>query len=388
MSDDRSAGPRPLDRLRDRVLADARLQAELAPVPDGARLGERLLALAAGEGIALEAADLAPLLRPDPLGISAWSDSVPLRRAWPGADWLPVAVHDLPDGETMVDWAHFAAARLSQPFFESAILAAAARPFNRLFRYRMRLDDFVAAAAEQALPEPDGFIFHMSRCGSTLVVRMLAALPESAIVSEAPPLGAVARRAAFDGATDPAALLRAMVGAFGRRGGRPFVVKLDFWQTLALPLYRRAFPAVPWLFLLRDPAEVLVSQMERRGAETLPGMVPALGVDAAAPEPVQIVQALAGVCDAAADAGATGGGLFVDYTDLPGALFSAILPHFGIDPGAARPLVEGAAAADTKAQSRPFEPDGSAKHSRADEEVRAAAARLVPVYQRLNALRR
>ncbi|HEX4739089.1 MAG TPA: hypothetical protein VH331_16170 [Allosphingosinicella sp.] len=384
MSDDRSAAP----RLRDRVLADARLQAELAPIEDAAALSERLLALAAEEGIALDPADLAPFLRPDPLGISALSDPVPLRRLWPGADWLPVAVHRLPGGEEVVDWAHLAGAPLTASFFATAVRPIAVRPFNRLFRYRMRLEDFVAAAADEPLPEPDGFIFHMSRCGSTLVAQMLAALPGSEIVSEASPLDAVARHAAFGDGTDAAAMLRAMAGALGRRGGRPFVVKLDFWQALALALYRRAFPTVPWLFLFRDPVEVLVSQMNRRGAETMPGIMPELGVDPAAPEPVQIAQALARICEAAADAAAAGGGLFVDYADLPEAVFSAILPHFRVDPGETRPLMAAAAARDAKTPSQPFESDAQTKRAQADEEIRAASRLLESVHERLTAFHR
>ena len=58
-----------------------------------------------------------------------------------------------------------------------------------------------------------------------------------------------------------AALLRAMIAAFtGRLGGenRHCVVKLDSWHVLALPLFRRAFPQVPWVFLYRDPIDVMV----------------------------------------------------------------------------------------------------------------------------------
>ncbi len=68
-----------------------------------------------------------------------------------------------------------------------------------------------------------------------------------------------------------------MVAAFGRkRSGRErhYVVKLDCWHTLALPLFRRAFPDVPWVFLYRDPVEVLVSQMRQRGMQMVPQYLP------------------------------------------------------------------------------------------------------------------
>ncbi len=375
----------PLDRLRDHILADAALQAELAPLGTET-LSRRLLALAAESGIGVQAADLAPFLRPDPLGISALCDPVPMRGRWPGRDWLPVSVDSLADGTIFVDWAHFAGARLADALFLGAVRASAARPFNRLFRYRMRLDDFVAAAADEILPEPDGFVFHMSRCGSTLVVRMLAALRGSEIVAEAPPLDVAARLAAANYVADPVALLWAMVCAFGRRGGRPFVIKLDFWQALVLPLYRRAFPSVPWLFLFRDPADVLVSQMRSRGMETMVEGSPWL--DPAAPAEDQIAQALAAVCGAAADEAAGRGGLFVDYAALPEAVFTAILPHFGIDAGGeARAAMEAVVTRDAKNPSKPFEADAEAKRTQADERIRVAARRLGPVYERLTRLR-
>src|SRR6266542_3419017 len=40
---------------------------------------------------------------------------------------------------------------------------------------------------------PSGFIFHMSRCGSTLISQMLAALPQNIVISEAGPIDSLLR---------------------------------------------------------------------------------------------------------------------------------------------------------------------------------------------------
>ena len=66
-----------------------------------------------------------------------------------------------------------------------------------------------------------------------------------------------------------------------RRGEQALFVKLDSWHTLALPLFRRAFPSVPWVFLYRDPVEVPVSQLEAAGIQTDPTLQVAhvLGTD-------------------------------------------------------------------------------------------------------------
>ncbi|MEA3004537.1 MAG: hypothetical protein QOH81_3325 [Sphingomonadales bacterium] len=380
---------RPLDRLRALVMADERLQAELAPIEDPAQLSERVLALAAANGIALAASDLADGLRPDPLGISHFSDPLPSHLSWPSPAWRPVAVTGLSGRGAAVDWARFGDAPWPEAFFGLAARRVSGRPFNRLFRYRMRLEDFVAAAARA--PAPDGFIFHMSRSGSTLVARMLAALPQSLVISEAPPLDAMVRLA--DEAASPVDAVdavRAMTAALGRRaaGSGPCFIKLHFWHASALPLFRRAYPAVPWLFLHRNPVEVLVSQMGQRGAETMPKVMPILGIDATAPGEEQVAQALARICAGAMGMAATGGGLFVDYADLPGAVVSRILPHFGVDPDEeGRAAMAAAALRDAKRPSRCFEPDAAAKRREATEPMRrAVGVHLAHLHERLKAL--
>jgi hypothetical protein len=147
-------------------------------------------------------------------------------------------------------------------------------------------------------------------------------------------------------------------------------------------LFRRAFPSVPWLFLYRDPVEVMVSQMRSRGAETM------LGVDPALPAEEQIAQALARVCRAALDAAPGGRGLFVDYADLPEAVFADVLPHFGVDPGdEIRAALEAAAVRDTKSPSRAFTADGVAKQEAATQRVRRAAGlHLAAAHEGLKAL--
>jgi hypothetical protein len=52
-----------------------------------------------------------------------------------------------------------------------------------------------------------------------------------------------------------------MVAALGqaRAGETRLFLKLDCWHMRDLPLFRRAFPNTPWVFLYRDPVEVLVS---------------------------------------------------------------------------------------------------------------------------------
>src|SRR5947208_3470516 len=83
---------------------------------------------------------------------------------------------------------------------------------------------FEAALLDEPGPalEPDGFVFHQSRCGSTLAARMLGALPRSTSVSEAPPIDSILQLGLAVGWSEArrSAALRVIVGAYGRRAER------------------------------------------------------------------------------------------------------------------------------------------------------------------------
>jgi hypothetical protein len=378
--------PAPLDRFRALLAADEALQDALAAHEAGLAFVEAALALAARHGIALEAGHLAPFLASDPLGLWRLEPAALPSASWPPRQWLPFQVAAA-DGSLAVDWAHFGGIALDQPFFAHAVRRALARPCNRLLRCRTGLDDFIGRAPE-GLREPDGFIFHMSRCGSTLVARMLAALPGTALVSEAAPLDAMvhlALRADWPEARRIAGL-RAMVGALGRRPARRYIVKLNAWHALALPLFRAAFPGVPWLFLYRDPAEILASQMAERGTELTPEIVPSqlYGIENGADYPAEVYCGMVLERIGAAALAQKGGGLFVDHADLPGAVAGAILPHFGVAPGeAAGAALAPVAARDAKHPARPF----TARTAAIDPAIRAAAdAHLAGTHARLKAV--
>jgi hypothetical protein len=103
------------------------------------------------------------------------------------------------------------------------------------------------------------------------------------------------------------------------------------------------------------------------------------------PDEDYCARVLAAICDAAAGNAALGGGLLIDYCELPQAVFSNIAPHFGL---MLRPeedaAMQAAARYDAKAPAREFVPDGAAKWCEAGEAVRRAAERHLDArYRRL-----
>ena len=375
-----------LASLRAMVLTDTALQDALGDIDDVSVFATRASEAARARGLDLDAQTVRDLLHAPP-----FSPSVDGLTPTPG--WLPAEV-SLIEGRATVTWLRFGGRRLSEPFYDDSLVRQRFLPFNRLFALRTALSELEAWAAALPALEPAGLILHMSRCGSTLSAQMLAASPANVVVSEAAPINAVTRRADLDDHAK-AALLRAMVAALGqaRNGERRLFVKLDCWHSRDLPLFRRAFPNTPWVFLYRDPIEVMVSQTRRRGIQMVPSLVPpsTFGIDLpdGVPNDDYCARVLAAVCEGAARHYPDGGGLLVNYPQLPEALFTEILPRFGVVvPEAEAALMRAATVRDAKAPEQAFAPDVQDKQQAATPALREICQRrLADVYDRLEALR-
>lgn len=258
------------------------------------------------------------------------------------AGWTPVRLF-WANGEPQVEWCRLGSTSFTEPFFEQTVSRALRNPAQRLFRRR------TPAAALEELGDsglglaPTGFIFHESRCGSTLVAQMLAALAQNIVVAEAPPLDQVLLAHLRDSRvirSQRLAWFRGMVAALGqrRRGDeRNYFIKFDCWHALELPLIREAFPDVPWIFLYREPVEVLVSHERQRGPQMIPGLLDprVFGIDFCSVGEMSLneygARALARIRAAALSQVQRGGGRLVNFTQLPGALWESPGATFGID---------------------------------------------------------
>jgi hypothetical protein len=300
--------------------------------------------------------------------------------------WTPIRVHWR--DEPAVEWCWMDGMTFSDPFFVQTVERAFTTPFSLLFRRETPID--VLDALEPGL-EPSGFVFHVSRCGSTLVSGMLAAVPQHLVLSEPLPVDDVLRADAPE--DDKVKWLRWMVSALGRkrRGDeRAYVLKLDAWSACSLGTVRRAFPDVPWVFLFREPVEVLVSQLRQRGAHMVPGALdPRLfGLDlesiAQMPPEEYCARVLAAICRSALEH-RDDQALFLDYRELPGAVFDRILDAFGLEcDEPERAEMAKAAGFDAKNPHLFFSDDREAKEREASPALREAADRWVrPLYEEL-----
>lgn len=119
--------------------------------------------------------------------------------------------------------------------------------------------------------KPKGFVFHESRCGSTLAANaLIAAEPtQNRVYSEStPPITAL--RACGLGGRDcsdgtAAKLFKDVIYVMGRTNDENesnLFFKIQSIGTKYIDVFLEAFPKTPWIFIYRNPIHVMMSQLE------------------------------------------------------------------------------------------------------------------------------
>jgi hypothetical protein len=181
--------------------------------------------------------------------------------------WLPVDA-DVVDGRPGLRWLDMSGVSLTEPFFQQTVERAKADGS----RGELFSEFDVLPQVEKLLDSvaPTGFIFHSSRCGSTLVANACRAVSNSIVLSEANPIDKLIARFITDAANDDvkeslySVFLRGVVHALGQRrtGDEQYLfIKFACCSVSQLERIRRIWPNVPWLFLYRDPVETMVSNL-------------------------------------------------------------------------------------------------------------------------------
>ncbi len=191
---------------------------------------------------------------------------------------LPTAV-TVEHGGVRVRWTALRDLRLVHPFFEDTIAKARAFPENRPPTVT-DADALVEAAALLPPPPPPTFLFHVSRCGSTLLTQQLALDDRCIVLSEAPVLDACLRlHLRSPGVVSEERGDRLFLAALALLGRPRFpaesllFVKADSWHVHFHGRLRRMFPDAPMVLLHREPSAVLASHRRQPGMHAVPGMI-------------------------------------------------------------------------------------------------------------------
>lgn len=298
---------------------------------------------------------------------------------------VPVRV-DFDANPAGIHWQPSDGAPFVEPFFDDTLRRLRAT----MGRDRMPVSPLDIWNDAPPAVTPDAVIFHISRCGSTLVSRMLAALPSTLAISEAPVFDDILRGSRRHTAFEPGmrerwmrhalAAFRASQAAVPSR----VVIKLDCWHLFEIDCVRRAFPGAPLLFVYRDPLEVLVSLVER------PSLT--LVRDTVTPEEIGMGRDERDALPQTDLAAAILGAFFREATRQRAHLTP--LPYRSLPDGALTALdraqftaneidvMRRASAADAKAPHLPFVPDSARKRAEAGRAIQDACARwTTPAFQ-------
>jgi hypothetical protein len=266
-------------------------------------------------------------------------------------------------------------AELHDPFMQETIArVSTAEEFVQILP-----QDLGRAAPSTA---PVGLVFHLARCGSTLVSQLLKQRDGLVVYAEPPPVNEILRPPQPWPRRELVAALRSLGDAFARHARGPYVLKCTSWNTLYCDLIAEAFPGTPWVLCLRDPVEVCVSLLQRPpgwflGTDEMSRRFAALAdpEGRATSNDELVARMYAAFCESALRLDPRRGRL-VEYRSLPADVWQGIAPHFGLAVGdAARERMARTATRPAKAPvgaATPFVDDTVAKQSAAGETLRAA----------------
>lgn len=181
-------------------------------------------------------------------------------------NWYPVSICD----QTLdVFWRDLGEQKFHASFFQNT-LNEQARSQRRVCKTSINVlgqfSNFV---------EPTAFVFHVSRCGSTLMTQMLSTLAHCIVLSE-PPVIDIFFRTYKEFSEKNVRIFQQLIAALGQKrfdNERNLIIKLDSWHLGRIDFIRAAFPQTPMLFLYREPQQVLASHRRQRGPQMIPDFV-------------------------------------------------------------------------------------------------------------------
>jgi hypothetical protein len=312
--------------------------------------------------------------------------------------WLPVDAVVV-DGRPGLWWVEMPDVSLDEPFFQQTIDRVKKQQRGELFT-----EFDVLPQLEKVLESvpPTGFIFHSSRCGSTLVSNACRAIANSMVLSEAPAIDKLIARffTDTDGIKESlySVFLRGVVHALGqRRSGNVQHLFIKFACTSFAQIDRiaRIWPHVPWLFLYRDPVETIVSNVDNPPSWLLDDdwrvLASITGVSTNEVAAMSLEERCArsiGSFYSRAVALANDKSMLLNYNQLSVPVICNVLEFFNVSPSTQElEAIMRASGFYSKevSRTRPFEHDAGAKQKLASDLVREMAAKWSnEPYQRLD----
>ena len=182
-------------------------------------------------------------------------------------NWVP---YKLTSGEDRLqcEWMYTGDKEFTEPFFDETI-SKCRQLYCRDRKSVSSVDILSQWSNEIESVPPSAFIFHVSRCGSTLASQLLALDRGNIILSEVPFFDALLRKSIAGESLKAAISFYAPV----KKDRRRLFIKTDSWHVFFYKQIRNLYPATPFVLLYRRPDEVMRSQQKRRGMHAVPGLI-------------------------------------------------------------------------------------------------------------------
>ena len=315
--------------------------------------------------------------------------------------WLPVDAVVV-EGRPGLSWLEMPDVTLAEPFFQQTVDRARSENGSRRELFT-EFDALLQLEKTFDSVPPTGFIFHSSRCGSTLVANACRAIDNSIVLSETPPLDKLLARLITDAPESStksslySVFIRGVVHALAQRRlgtEQHLFIKFACCSFSQIERIRRIWPNVPWLFLYRDPIETIVSNTtsvppwlvddDRRVLASITSVSPA---EVAAMSLEELCARTIGSLYSTAHRLANDGGMLLNYSQLSVPVISSVLKFFNVTPSSEeRETIARTSRTYSKETSatHAFVADADAKQQQASSVVReVAAAWAIEPYRRL-----
>lgn len=192
------------------------------------------------------------------------------------SNWIPIKLIEK-ENEVYFEWIYFSDIPFADPFFEETIAKCRSHSYNsKPFKLISTAENLIEWSNELDFVPLKGLVFHVSRCGSTMLSQSLATSSENIMVSEAPIIDQILRSDAFD-LNAKTVLLKSVLRFLGQKRfpeQKNLIIKLDAWSIFEASYLRSVFPKIPFALLYRNPGEVLRSHQKMAGMHMIPNIIP------------------------------------------------------------------------------------------------------------------
>ena len=196
-------------------------------------------------------------------------------------NWLPYKLK-INDNELLLEWLYLGDIAFVHPFFDETIAACRQQSSINLVHHEKRhtsLEFLIDVAQLITAVPPSLFIFHTSRCGSTLITQLLSLDEANIVVPEFELIDSILRlneKKQIVPESTRKELLRSLIAIVGQRRKatqKRLIIKLDSCHFYFYKEIRTLFPESRMAILFRDPDSILNSVERKPGIQFVPELV-------------------------------------------------------------------------------------------------------------------